>query len=78
MTLSSAEGTVVVSETLALTATTIPADAQVTWTSSDDATASVVGGVVTGEAVGTATITATITVNDVDYTDTCAITVTEE
>lgn len=76
--LSSESESVAVEGTVTLTATTIPADAEVAWTSSDDTTASVVGGVVTGEAVGTATITATITVNDVDYTDTCAITVTEE
>lgn len=78
MTLSSAEGTVVVSETLALTATTIPADAQVTWTSSDNTIASVSDGTVTGESAGSATITATITVDGVNYTDTCEITVTEE
>ncbi len=76
--LSSASESIVVEGTVTLTATTVPNDAEVTWTSSDDAVASVSGGVVTGESVGTATITATITVDDVDYTDTCAITVTEE
>lgn len=67
---------VVVNETVTLTATTIPADAKVTWTSSDTDTATVAAGVVTGVAAGTATITATITVEGTDYTDTCAVTVT--
>ena len=53
-----------------------PQDATVVWTSSDDTKASVEDGVVTGVAVGTATITAKITVDNVDYTDTCAVTVT--
>lgn len=61
-----------------LTATTVPEDAEVTWTSDDDTVASVEAGVVTGVAVGTATITATITVDGVDYSDTCAVIVTEE
>lgn len=61
-----------------MTATTIPEDAEVTWTSSDDTVAEVTDGTVTGVAVGTATITATITVDDVDYTDTCAIEVVAE
>lgn len=53
-----------------------PQDATVVWTSSDDTKASVEDGVVTGVAVGTATITAKITVDNVDYTDACAVTVT--
>lgn len=53
-----------------------PQDATVVWTSSDDTKATVEDGVVTGVAVGTATITAKITVDNVDYTDTCAVTVT--
>lgn len=52
-----------------------PQDATVVWTSSDDTKATVEDGVVTGVAVGTATITAKITVDNVDYTDTCAVTV---
>lgn len=56
-----------------LVATTVPADAIVTWTSSDSSTASVSNGVVTGVAEGNAIITATITVDNVDYTDTCTI-----
>lgn len=61
---------------LILTATTVPANAVVTWTSSDDTKASVVNGTVTGEAEGSATITAKITVDGTDYTDTCTVTVT--
>lgn len=53
-----------------------PQDATVVWTSSDDTKASVEDGVVTGVAAGSATITAKITVDNVDYTDTCAVTVT--
>lgn len=61
---------------LILTATTVPANAVVTWTSSDDTKAYVVNGTVTGEAEGSATITAKITVDGTDYTDTCTVTVT--
>lgn len=59
-----------------LTATTVPADAVVSWSSSDETVATVEAGVVTAVADGSATITATITVEDVAYTDTCAVTVT--
>lgn len=76
ITLDKAEGTVEEDGTLTLTATTKPLDAEVTWSSSDDNVASVNDGVVTGEAAGTATITASITVDGVDYTATCAVTVT--
>ena len=60
-----------------LTATTVPAGETVTWTSSDENVATVAAGVVSPEGAGTATITATITVDGHDYTDTCAVTVTE-
>lgn len=78
VTLSKSEGTIAVGGTLALTVTTVPEDAEVTWTSSDATVATVSNGTVTGVATGTATITATITVDEVDYTDTCAVTVTAE
>lgn len=52
-----------------------PQDATVVWASSDDTKATVEDGVVIGVAVGSATITAKITVDNVDYTDTCAVTV---
>lgn len=63
-------------QTVTLTATTYPADAVVTWSSSDETYATVSDGVVTGVAEGSATITASITVEDQTYTDTCAVTVT--
>jgi hypothetical protein len=62
-------------QTKALTAVTLPADASVTWTSSDTAVATVANGVVTPVASGTATITAKITVSNKNYTDTCTVTV---
>lgn len=65
-------------ETGTLTATTVPEDAEVTWTSSDDTVATVAAGVVTPLTAGTATITATITVDGQTYTDTCAVTVASE
>ena len=70
-TMSLAEG-----GTKALTATTVPADAEVTWASSDDTKATVSDGTVTAVAEGSADVTATITVNGTDYTATCAVTVT--
>lgn len=52
-----------------------PADAVVSWTSSDTDVATVDSstGVITASAAGSTTITATITVSDVDYTDTCTV-----
>ena len=75
ITLDKDTATVADGSTITLVATTVPADAAVSWTSSDDTKASVSDGVVTGEAAGSATITATITVDGVDYTATCAVTV---
>lgn len=61
-----------------LTATVYPTDAankNVTWTSGNDAVATVdAAGIVTAKTVGTATITATT--EDGGYTDTCVVTVT--
>lgn len=65
-------------ETGSLTATTVPDDAEVDWTSSDETVATVANGVVTPLTAGTTTITATITVDGQTYTDTCAVTVTSE
>jgi uncharacterized protein YjdB len=48
-----------VGSTVTITATTVPEDAEVTWTSSDTTVATVSDGVVTGVANGDATITAT-------------------
>lgn len=64
--------------TFPLTATTIPASATVTWTSSDNETATVSNGTVTGVAVGNAIITASITIDGVTYSDTCTVVVTAE
>lgn len=75
VTLNKDEVTLVALATETLTATTVPADAVVTWDSSNDEVATVEDGVVTAVAEGTANITATITVDEVDYTDTCAVTV---
>lgn len=74
--LDKSEATIAPEATTTLTATTVPADATVTWTTSDATKATVANGVVTGVAEGTATITATITVDGTAYTDTCAVTVT--
>ena len=65
--------TIVAGDTLTLKASKIPADAVVSWSSSDSTKASVSAGVVTGEAEGNAIITASITVSGVAYTDTCTI-----
>ena len=65
-----------VGATETLTATVAPADAtnkSVTWTSSNEAVATVDGGVVTGVAAGTATIT--VTTMDGSFTATCTVTV---
>ena len=69
-------------ETVTLTATVLPAEAtdkSVTWSSSDEAVATVTDGVVTAVAAGTATITATATNGTADTSDdfsaTCEVTV---
>lgn len=64
--------------TVAILATTQPAGASVTWTSSDDTVATVEYGTITGVAAGNAIITAAIVVDGVTYTDTCTVIVTEE
>lgn len=61
--------------TVTLVAETHPADAQVTWTSSQQSYATVEGGVVTGVAAGETVITASITVDSTTYTDKATITV---
>ncbi|MDE7421762.1 MAG: Ig-like domain-containing protein [Muribaculaceae bacterium] len=74
VTLDKTESTLEVGKTVTLTATVAPADATdktVTWTSSDDAVATVKDGVVTAVAEGTAIITAKAG----EMTATCTITV---
>lgn len=58
-------------------ATTVPADAPITWTSSAEAVATVTDGTVAALTTGTTTITAKITVGDEDYSATCTVSVTE-
>lgn len=59
-----------------LTATTVPADAVVTWASDKESVATVTsGGVVAPVAAGTANITATITVDGKKKKATCVVTV---
>lgn len=70
--------TIAVDGTDTLTATTIPAGATVTWTSSDTTTATVSGGVVTAKAEGNCIITASITQDGVTYSDTCTVIVETE
>lgn len=66
-----------VDDTYALTATTIPSDASVTYSSSNAEVATVSNGTITAVGAGNAIITATITVDYVDYTDTCTVVVSE-
>lgn len=63
-------------EDATVVAITTPVGQTVTWTTSDDAVATVVGGVITAEGAGTATITASMTYDGTTYTDTCAVAVT--
>lgn len=79
VTLSDSTATLATAGTKQLTATTVPAGADVTWASSDSTKATVSdAGLVTGVAAGSANITATITVSGQTYSDTCAVTVTAE
>ncbi len=77
VTVSPETDTISVSDTITLTATVAPENATnktVTWSSSDDAIATVTdAGVVEGKSAGTATIT--VTTEDGNFTDTAAITV---
>ena len=78
ITLSQTEATLTLgeTETVTLTATVLPGDAtdkSVTWSSSNEAVATVADGVVTAVAAGEATITVTTT--DGAKTATCAVTV---
>lgn len=76
ITLDKATASVAAGSTLSLTATTKPANATVTWASSNTSAATVSSGTVTGVAAGTTTITATITQDGVTYKDECVVTVT--
>ena len=76
--LSKAEDVVAVGESITLTATTVPSDATVVWTSSDEDVAIVNNGVVTGISEGIAVIGAQIAVGTSIYTASCEVTVTED
>ena len=70
--------TVAEGESLQLAAQVVPAGTPITWSSSAEGKASVdENGLVEGIEAGTANITASIEVNDVTYSDTCVVTVTE-
>ena len=76
VTLDKVEATLEVKETVTLVATVAPANAtnkDVTWTSDNDAVATVADGVVTAVSVGTATIV--VTTVDGNFADTCVVTV---
>lgn len=64
-----------VGATVDLTATTVPADATVTWASDNTSAATVSDGTVTAVAEGKANISATITVDGQTYSDACEVTV---
>ena len=63
-------------DTYALNTVVVPADAEITWSSSNESYATVKDGIVTGVAAGTATITASISDGSTGtYTDTCSVVV---
>lgn len=64
-------------EETTVTATTVPADATVTWTSGNDSVAEVSGGVILAVSEGNTIIRGSITVDGVTYDDTCTVVVTE-
>ena len=76
VTLDKASTQIVIGETDTLTATVNPPEAtnkDVTWSSDNEAVATVSGGVITSVSIGTANIT--VTTVDGGHTDTCAVTV---
>ena len=75
--LSDSTASIAANGTKQLTATVVPSGSTVTWSSSDNAKATVSdSGLVTGVAAGDATITASMTVGGATKTATCAVTVT--
>ena len=66
-------------EEKSITATVVPEDAKVTWTSDNEAVATVdASGKVKAVSEGTATITGKITIDGKDYSAECKVTVTED
>lgn len=76
ITLSEHAVSVAAGSTKVLTATVVPSDATVNWSTSTSAKATVSDGTVTGVAAGSANITASITVGNKTFSDKCAVTVT--
>lgn len=72
----------IVNQTATITYTAVQsgkdADVTVNWSSSDDAVASVAGGVITAKKKGTATVTAKVTFLETDYTQTVGVTVNND
>lgn len=77
ITLNKRSISVVDGDTYTLTATTVPADAVVSWLSLNEDVATVTSGVVTGVDAGSTVIIASIIVDDRSYVSTCNVTVTE-
>ena len=75
VTLSKTELTLTEGADETITATANPAEATITWTSSDDTIATVVNGKITAVAPGTATITVTAEHGGITATKTCTVTV---
>lgn len=70
--------TVAEGDSIQLAAQVVPAGTPITWESSAEGKATVdENGLVEGVEAGTANITASIEVDDVTYSDTCVVTVTE-
>lgn len=74
VTIDKEEATVAVGGTVALTATTVPAEGTVVWSSSDTSIATVSSGTVTGVASGVVTIKASVAATGAS--DECKVTVT--
>lgn len=77
VTLNQHTANLTVGGTRQLTATTVPADAEVTWGTLDADVATVADGLVTAAGVGTTDIEASITVDGEIISDTCTVNVTE-
>ena len=75
ITVSPSKASVAVSGTKKLKVTTVPSDAEVTWSTSDSTYATVEDGVVTGVASGSAVITGSISDGTSTYEDVCNVTV---
>ena len=76
ITLDKTTASITAGDSVKLTATTTPAGATVTWTSSNTSVATVTDGNVTAVGAGTATITASVGSGTTGDTATCAVTVT--